>query len=324
MGRLTVTDCRRVLAAAVLFASVWSGFASAEQPLRLIVPYPAGSGSDVIARMIAAELTPRLGQQVIVINQSGASGFIATQAVHAADPDGNTLLLTSTNHVLIPAVRRDVPFDVVTGFEPVMLLCTGPLVIAVNPQFPYKTVPELIAAAKKAPGTINYASAGTGSAPHLAAELLSTMAGIKLVQIPYRGGAPAITDVVAGVVPFYFSTIASALPFFESKLAIAMALTSKKRPSFIKDIPTIAEQTGLDYDVEYWYGFLAPPKTPPERIKKLHTELAAIANTPKIREFINRQGFEVKPNTTEEFKAYIKSEAKLWLETAAAANVKPE
>ena len=103
-----------------------------------------------------------------------------------------------------------------------------------------------------------------------------------------------------------------------------MALTSKKRPSFIKDIPTIAEQTGLDYDVEYWYGFLAPPKTPPERIKKLHTELAAIANTPKIREFINRQGFEVKPNTTEEFKAYIKSEAKLWLETAAAANVKPE
>ena len=255
-----------------------------------LVPYPAGSGSDIIARLIGAELAPRIGQQVIIVNQAGASGFIATQAVNNAEPDGNTLLLTTTNHVLIPTTKRDVPFDVVEGFEPVILLCTGPLVIAANPKFPHKTVSELIDAAKKAPGTINYASAGIGSAPHLAGELLSSMAGIKMVHVPYRGGAPAMTDVIAGVVPFYFSTIASALPYFESNQAFAMALTSKNRPNFAKNIPTIAEQTKLDYDVQYWYGIMAPPKTPAERIKKLHAELAQIAASPKVQEFVKPPG----------------------------------
>ena len=317
-------DRRRLFAAAVLLTSLWPATAFSQAPLRLVVPYPAGSGSDIIARLIGAELAPRIGQQVIIVNQAGASGFIATQAVNNAEPDGNTLLLTTTNHVLIPTTKRDVPFDVVEGFEPVILLCTGPLVIAANPKFPHKTVSELIDAAKKAPGTINYASAGIGSAPHLAGELLSSMAGIKMVHVPYRGGAPAMTDVIAGVVPFYFSTIASALPYFESNQAFAMALTSKNRPNFAKNIPTIAEQTKLDYDVQYWYGIMAPPKTPAERIKKLHAELAQIAASPKVQEFVNRQGFEVQPNTPAEFKRYLQAEVKLWIETARAANVKPE
>lgn len=314
----------KTIAAAAALLVTFCSSVFAQAPLRIIVPYPAGSGSDVIARLVAAELGPRINQQVIIVNQSGAAGFIATQQVHNADPDGNTLLLTTTNHVLIPATKRDVPFDIVTGFEPVMLLCKGPLVIAVNPKFPHKTVPDLINAAKKAPGTINYASAGTGSAPHLATELLSAMSGIKLVHVPYRGGAPAMTDVISGIVPFYFSTIASALPYFEGKQAFAMAQTSKTRASFAKDIPTIAEQTKLDYDVQYWYGFMAPPKTPADRIRKLNQELLAIANIPKVREMINRQGFGIESNTPEEFKKYLQAEAKLWLDTAKVAGVKPE
>jgi tripartite-type tricarboxylate transporter receptor subunit TctC len=316
---------RRSLLLAALWISPASVVAQTMQtPLRIIVPFLPGSGSDVVARLIGAELAPRIGQPVIIVNQAGGSGFIATQAVQNSAPDGNTLLLTTTNHVLLPATQKNLTFDVVEDFEPVLQICSGPLVIAANMDFPAKTIPELIALAKAKPGTINYATPGPGTVPHLAVELFGNMTGAKMVAIPYRGGPQAMNDVVSGAISFYLGTFASVLPFFEGKLAFPLAITSKDRPSFVKDIPTIAESGVPDYNVEYWYGFIAPLKTRPERIRQLQKEIATIVNEPKARDLLVLQGFDPKPSTSDAFKTYLREEVKRWAGVATAANIKAE
>ncbi len=306
-------------------AGVATQAAAQQQPLRIIVPFSAGSGSDVVARLVGNELTARLGgQPVVIVNQAGSSGIVATQTVQNAEPDGNTILLATTNHVLLPSSHASLPFNVIDDFAPVVQISTGPLVIAANTDFPAKTVPQMIALAKAKPGSINYATPGVGTVPHLAVELLNNMTGIKMVAVPYRGGTQAITDVVAGVVSFYLGTFASVLPAFESKKAFAMAITSKTRPSFIKDIPTIAEQGVPEYNVEYWYGFVAPAKTPPARVAQLRDAIAAVVNLPKVRDAFILQGFEPKVTNPEAFGAYLRSELKLWSEVAKAAGIKPQ
>lgn len=298
--------------------------AQAQQPLKIVVPFTAGSGSDVVARLVGNELSGRINQPVVIVNQTGGSGIVATQGVQNAEPDGNTLLLTTTNHVLLPATMRSLPFDVIEDFAPVLQISTGPLVIAANADFPAKTIPDLIALAKAKPGTINYATPGVGTVPHLAIELFGHMTGAKMVAVPYRGGSQAITDVVAGVVSFYPGTFASVIPALESKKAFALAITSRTRPSFIKDVPTIAEQGVSDYNVEYWYGFVAPAKTPPARVRQLRDEIAAIVNSPKVRDALMQQGFEPKATSSSEFGAYLRSELKLWSQVAASAGIKPQ
>ena len=293
-------------------------------PLRIVVPFLAGSGSDVVARLIGNELSQRLGQPVVVINQAGGSGVIATQMVQRADPDGNTLLLTTTNHVLLPTSQRDLAFDVVEDFAPIGQVSAGPLVIAANPDLPAKTFPELIAYAKANPGKISYATPGVGTVPHLAIELLCNLTGTKMVAIPYRGGPQAMTDVISGNVAFYLGTFASVLPYFDSGKSVPLAITSERRPSFIKNIPTIAEQGVPNYHVDYWYGFVAPRKTSPERIRQLNAEISAIATSPKVSEILIRQGFEPKTGTPEDFRNYMRLEVKRWAEVAKLAGVKPE
>jgi tripartite-type tricarboxylate transporter receptor subunit TctC len=316
---------RCVLVLVVLLLTPAFAFGQMTQtPLRIVVPFLAGSGSDVVARLIGVELGARIGQPVVIINQAGGSGIVAAQGVQNAAPDGNTLLLTTTNHVLLPATQKNLPFDVVEDFASVLQICGGPLVIAANIDFPAKTIPELIALAKAKPGTINYAAPGPGTVPHLAIELFGNMTGAKMVAIPYRGGPQAMNDVVSGAVSFYLGTFASVLPFFEGKLAFPLAITSQSRPSFAQDIPTIAEQGVTGYNVEYWYGFVAPLKTPPERIKQLQAEIAAIVKEPKVRNLLVQQGFDPKPSTSDQFKAYMRDEVKRWAEVANAAHIKPE
>lgn len=317
-----------------LVVAVWSAIcvlsslqaqAQTKPPLRIIVPFSAGGGTDLVGRYIANELSARINQPVLIINQVGANGYLGVQAVHNAPPDGNTLLLTTTNQAIYPAVRREMPFHVIDGFEPVMLVCTGPLILVARPQFPHKTMPELIEAARKNPGSIKYGSAGgVGNNTHLAMELLSIQAKIKMLHIPYRGSAPAIVDVLAGQIDFALSSVSGALQYFESKHLFALSQTHKTRASVAKEIPTIAEQTGLDYDVTHWYGFLAPPKTPADRVAHLNKELAAIVSMPKTQEFIRIQGFDPRPGTPEEFTRFLRSEMKLWVDVAKAANVAPE
>ena len=316
---------RCVLVLVVLLLTPAFAFGQMTQtPLRIVVPFLAGSGSDVVARLIGVELGARIGQPVVIINQAGGSGIVAAQGVQNAAPDGNTLLLTTTNHVLLPATQKNLPFDVVEDFASVLQICGGPLVIAANIDFPAKTIPELSALAKAKPGTINYATPGPGTVPHLAIELFGNMTGAKMVAIPYRGGPQAMNDVVSGAVSFYLGTFASVLPFLEGKLAFPLAITSQSRPGFAQDIPTIAEQGVTGYNVEYWYGFVAPLKTPPERIKQLQAEIAAIVKEPKVRNLLVQQGFDPKPSTSDQFKAYMRDEVKRWAEVANAAHIKPE
>lgn len=312
--------------AGLLLSAATAGGALAQTgaPLRILVPFPAGSGTDVIARLLAGELQPKLNQPVVVINQAGGGGISATLATAKAEPDGNTIFLTTSAHAILPKVKKDLPFDIIKDFAPVTLVCAGPLVLTVAADFPAKDLQELIALAKAKPGQIDYASSGIGTAPHLAMELLDAKAGIKLSHVPYRGGAPAIADVASGNVPMYFGAPSSGLPFIAAGKVRAIAISSAKRPSFMPNIPTVQEQGIADFNVELWYGILAPAKTPPARIAQLQQDIKEILAKPNVRETMLGLGFEPRPSTPEEFATYLVSEIKLWGDVADLAGMKPE
>ncbi len=293
-------------------------------PLRIIVPFPAGSGTDVVARLLAGELQPKLNQPVVVLNQSGGGGISATNMTAKADPDGNTIFLTTSAHAILPKVKKDLPFDIVNDFAPVMLVCAGPLVLTVAAEFPAKNLQDMIALAKAKPGQIDYASSGIGTAPHLAMEFLNAKAGIKMSHVPYRGGAPAIADVAAGNVPMYFGAPSSGQPFIATGKVRAIAISSATRPTFMPNIPTVQEQGIADFNVELWYGILAPAKTPKARIDQLQKDITEILAKPNVRETMLSLGFEPRPSTPAEFAAYLNREIKLWSEVADISGMKPE
>ncbi|WP_375459949.1 Bug family tripartite tricarboxylate transporter substrate binding protein [uncultured Enterovirga sp.] len=292
--------------------------------IRILVPFSAGSGTDVVARLLARELGPRLGQNILVENQTGAGGNMATASLARAEPDGHTLLLTTTAHAIAPNLQKSLPFDAVADFAPVTLVCSGPLVLTANPAFAAKTVGDLIALAKAKPGTINYASSGTGTTPHLAVELLKIKAGIDLVHVPYRGGNPAMVDVLANVVPLYFASPATAMPMVESGQVRALGLSSAERPSFIRDIPTIAEQGVPGYRVDFWYGLLAPAKTPRSTVDRLQRETAEILRKPEVIAQLHKLGFDPTATTPEAFGGLIRDEIALWAEVTRTAKISLE
>lgn len=307
----------------VVPSAAWSQSAS-DIPVEIIVPYPPGSGSDIVARLIATDLSPLIDQPVIVVNDAGGSGLIAAQRVEAADPDGNTLLLTTSNHVLLPTMQSGLDFDVVGDFAAVTQVAAAPLLIAANTDFAGKGIQDLIAMARADPGAINYAVPGIGTVPHLAIELLSNMTDIEMTAVPYRGGAEAMNDVVAGIAAFYLGTYASARPFLEANQAVPMALTSAERPDFLSDIPTIAEQGVEGYAVDYWIGIMAPAGADPARVTQLHDALVEVVTSPAVSEALLSQGYEVKTSTPEEFQAYLAEELQLWSEVAEQAGVEPQ
>ncbi|TCT06224.1 tripartite tricarboxylate transporter substrate binding protein [Aquabacter spiritensis] len=316
----------RAALAGLLLSAVALGGALAQSgaPLRIIVPFPPGSGTDIVARLIAGELQPKLNQTVVVLNQAGGGGISATLATAKADPDGNTIFLTTSAHAILPKVKKDLPFDIVKDFAPVMLVCAGPLVLTVAAEFPAKDLKEMIALAKAKPGQIDYASSGIGTAPHLAMELLNAKAGIKMTHVPYRGGAPAIADVAAGNVPMYFGAPSSGLPFISAGKVRAIAVSSAKRAAFMPNVPTVQEQGIAEFDVELWYGILAPAKTPPARIAQLQKDISEILAKPSVRETMLGLGFEPRPSSSAAFAAYLDKEVKLWGEVADLAGMKPE
>jgi tripartite-type tricarboxylate transporter receptor subunit TctC len=289
--------------------------------VKIIVPFAAGSGSDVVARLLARHLQERLGKTVIVDDQSGGATIVGTELTSSAAPDGYTLLLTTSAHAILPSMHKDLPFDVIKSFTPVAEVCAGPLIFVANPTFPAKNVKELIALAKAKPGQINYASSGTGTAPHLAMELLKVKAGIDIVHVPYRGGAPAMTDVIAGVVPMYMAAPATALPFVANGKVVALGQTTAERSTLVKNIPTVAEQGVPGYDVELWYGLLGPAKMPTDIVDRLSKEIAQILLLPDVRERLEKLGFEPKSSSPAQFSAYIEREVKQWAEVAQAAHL---
>jgi len=293
------------------------------RPLRLIMPYPAGTSvNDVLGRALAQRLGEPLGQQVIFDNRAGAAGTIGSEMVAKSPPDGYTLLLATTGALTIaPFVYPKLGYDTQRDFAPVALVALAPYIIVVHPSVPAKNLQELIALAKKHPGELRFASAGTGSTPHLCTELMMNMAGIKMLHIPYKGGTPAMIDTLAGQTQALCTSVTNAAPFIKQGKIRGIGVTPMKRSPVLPDLPTLDEQGLKGLDVSQWMGIVAPAKTPPAVVQRLHQEIAKVVNSPEYSNFIRQQGAEPALMGPEEFGALIRVELERWGKLVKAIKV---
>lgn len=290
--------------------------------VRLIIPYPPGGGTDTIMRPFAERLGQRLGQQVLVDNRGGAGGAIGMEAAKNADPDGYTIVAALTAQLAVnPFLYRKLPYDPVKDFAPITLFADGPYVLVVHPSLPVHSVKELIALAKKHPNEIAYASSGNGSGGHLAAEMLKSLAGIKMLHVPYKGGGPALTALLSGEVQVLFSTYAAGRGHIAAGRIRALGVTTARRPKAIPDIPTIAEAGVPGYDSGVWYALLAPAGTPKAIIDRLNRETLAVLHDPKFNKMLVSRAITPIGSTPEKLASYIKSEMAKWAKVVKEANI---
>jgi tripartite-type tricarboxylate transporter receptor subunit TctC len=282
------------------------------RPVRMVVPLSPGGFADVPARVIAPRLSEALGQTVFVENKPGAGATIGTDFVAKSKPDGYTLLFTGTPHVISPALYKNLPYDPLKDFAPVMLVASGPYVLVVNPQLPVRSVQELIAAAKAQPGKIDYASSGNGSAQHLVSALFTSMAGIDLNHVPYKGSGPAMQDLLSGQVKVSFAGIPNVMPSLKSGKLRALAVSTPKRSPDLPDVPTVAEAGVPGYDATLWLALLAPAGTPGDVVQKLYAEATKTLREPEVQKAIAATGVEVSILGPEELPAFLQSEADKW------------
>jgi tripartite-type tricarboxylate transporter receptor subunit TctC len=280
------------------------------RPVRMIVPFPPGGSNDVVGRMVANGLSARLGQQVFVDNRGGAGGTIGTEACANAAPDGYTICLISIAHAVNPALHK-LKYDPIKSFTPISILATSPNVLVVNPELPVKSVAELIALAKKEPGKLNYASAGVGSFQHVGAELFKLLSGVDIVHVPYKGGGPAMQDVIGGHMKIMFSSLIQTTPFIKSGQLRPLGTGGKTRSSVLPDVPTIGE-TVPGYVAENWWGIAAPAGVPQPVVDKLHTQIAAVLTAPSLKAQFEREGAQTLEMSAAEFAAYIRREIDKW------------
>jgi len=294
------------------------------RPIRMIVAYPPGGGTDQVGRVMADQLTATLGQNVVVDNRGGATGNIGTELAARAVPDGYTLLMgnVAPNAVNVSLFKK-LGFDPVKDFAPVSLVAITPNILVAHPSIPVKTIKELIAYAKAKTGTLNFPSAGVGSSSHLAGELLKSLAGISMVHVPFKGGGPALIAVIAGEVQIMFATMPAAMPHVKSGKVKPVAVTTGKRSQAMPELPTIAESGVKGYDASTWYGLLAPARTPQAIITRLHGDTVKILAGP-TRQRLEVQGFEPEGGTPAEFTAYIKSEIIKWAKVIKDAGIPAE
>ena len=320
------------LCCAVLMGVVASGALAAEKeteypsrPIRFILGYPPGGASDATARLLSVPLVPKLGQQIVVDNRGGAGGNIAAEIAARSPADGYTWFL-GNNGILAtnPALYEKLPFDPLRDFATVALVGTQPSVLVVNPSLPVKSVSDLIALAKAKPGQLNYASTGTGTAGHLAGELFKGLAGVDYVHIPYKGGGPAVADLVSGQVQFMFATAASVIPHVKSGRLRALAVSTPTRSATLPDLPTISETAIKGFDATTWHGVVVPARTVPAVIARINRDINAVLQTPELKEKLAALGIEARGGTPEEFSVYLKSEIPKWAKVVRASGAKPE
>jgi len=320
-------NVRGILAIASVIAATLASPARAQdfptRPITLIVPYAAGGGNDVMARIVADKMAAALGQPIVVENRGGAGGSIATRAVAHASADGYTLGLGGTGTLAIdPTLYPNVGYDPRKDFAPIGLIATSALVVLVHPSVPAKTIPELIALAKREDGKLTYASAGIGSGIHLGAELFATMAGIKLTHIPYKGSAPALTDLLGGHVSIYFSSLPPAIGLVQDGKVRALAVTGPERSKIFPDLPTVAEAALPGYAAVLHYGIVAPAGTPKPVVDKLAAALRVAIASPDVASKIAADGAEVMGMTPEEYAADIDREEAKWSEVVRRSGAK--
>ena len=281
------------------------------KPIRLVVPYPPGGPLDIMARAIGQKLTEAWGQAVVVDNRAGAGGNIGADLVAKSPADGYTLLMGAVaTHAINPTLYAKIPYDPVKDFSPVALVAQVPNILVVTPSIAAKTVKELIDLARAKPGSLNFGSGSTGSTGHLAGELFNTMAGVKMVHIPYKGGAPAMADLLGGQVQLMFDNLANALPNVKAGKLRALAVTTLARSRAMPELPTIAESGLPGFDLTTWFGVMAPAGTAPEIVAKLNAEIVLALNAKDMHERLEKMGAEVPANNTpEHFAAFIRAEA---------------
>ena len=295
-----------------------------DRPIHLVVPFGPGGFTDVAARILQKELQPVLGQPIVVENKAGAGSTIGTDYVAKAPPDGYNLVMVSTTHVISPHLYRDIPYDPVKDFAPVMKLAEGPYVLVVNSKTPYNSVKDLIAAAKAKPGSIDFASSGNGSSQHLVAALFMNMTGAKLNHIPYKGSNQAMQDVIGGQVPVSFVGLPNALPNVSSGKIRALAVTTKKRHPDLPNVPTMEEAGVPGYDATIWLALLAPKGTPADVVQKINAAVTQVLSRPDARKLMNSAGVNVATSSPEELEKLLVSELDRWgkvvKETGAVVN----
>jgi tripartite-type tricarboxylate transporter receptor subunit TctC len=294
------------------------------KPIRLIVPFVAGGGTDLTARAIAQKLTEAWGQPVIVDNRGGANGTIGVELVAKSPPDGYTLTMISSSHSVNVSLYKNLPYDLLKDLAPITQATTQPYVLVVNPRLPVTSVGDLVALAKAKPGKLNYGSSGIGGLSHLSGALFAALAGIELTHIPYKGGAPAMQDVIGGQIDMLFSTLLQSHAHIEAGKLRPLAVTTAKRSPAAPQLPTMIEAGVPGFEVAGWYGVLAPAGTPPTIIAKLNKEIVRILRLPDVREHLATDGSEPVGSTPEEFAAHIRSEVAKWRKVIVDADIKAE
>jgi tripartite-type tricarboxylate transporter receptor subunit TctC len=315
---------RRLLALALLLAFCAPAAAEyPDHPVRLIIPFPPGGSNDVVGRLVAKQLSVKLGVQVFVDNRGGAGGVLGTEAAAVAPPDGYTLLIISLAHAVNPSLYK-LSYDPIKSFAPISILATGPNVLVVNPELPVHNVQELLALAKQKPGEVDYASAGVGSFQHLGGELFKLTAGVNLQHVPYKGGGPAMQDVIAGHVKVMFSSLVQTTPFIKSGALRALGTGGAKRNPVLPDVPTIAEAGVPGYVSDNWWGIMAPAGTPQPIVDKVYAAAQEALKAPELQEAFAREGAASVTMSTADFQKYIEDEITKWARVVKEGNIKAQ
>jgi tripartite-type tricarboxylate transporter receptor subunit TctC len=311
-----------LLCACAVEARAQSGYPL--RPVRIVVPSPPAGGTDIIARVLAQYFSTAMSQQFFVENRPGAGNMIGIESVARAAPDGYTLLFVPSTLALNSVMYKKVSYDPVRDFAPITLAAAANNVLVINPAIPAKTLVEFIALAKQKPGQLTYGTPGIGTSPHMSMELLKSLAGINLQHIPYRGTAPAMTDMIGGQISAMFSNALTAKPQIESNAIRALGVSGRKRSQALPDIPPIAEAGVPGYEATQWYGLVAPAGTPPEIIARLHAEATKALETQEMKDKLAGDGAEPVGTTPAEFAAHIKGELEKWAGVARAAHIEPQ
>lgn len=294
------------------------------RPVRLVIPFAPGGTNDVIGRIVADKLSGRLGQPVVADNRGGANSIVGSEIVALANPDGHTLVIVAAGFAVNPSLVKKLPYDSVRDFAPVGLVGGGPYLMVVHPGVPAKSVSEFVAWVKSRPGQVNYASVGVGSPPHLAAELLKSSAAIDMQHVPYKGGGAVLPDLLAGRVSLFFGSISTLGSHVQANRLRAIAVTTARRSPALPAVPTFAESGVGGYEVNGWYGLLAPGKTPRAIVSRLNSELRQVLNDADTRKQFALRGMDPLPGTAAEFAALIRSEIAKWAKVVKSAGIKPE